>query len=109
MLHPGFRIDIQAVNEHGDPTLRTLLQSVEVLAVGGTENGRPVVNVLTTPAQAETLAWLIPPAVCGWFYAIPPTTAATRKGTLPASTLFHPAPGAKAPVLDKISTLVSSR
>lgn len=109
MLHPGFRIDIQVVNEHGDPTLRTLLQSVEVLAVGGTENGHPVVNVLTTPAQAETLALADSTSRVRLVLRNPADNGRESQGNLPASTLFRAAPAAKPAAGEKISTLLSAR
>jgi Flp pilus assembly protein CpaB len=109
LLHPGFRIDIQVINEHGDATLRTLLQSVEVLAVAGNENGKPVVNVLTTPAQAETLALADSTSRVRLVLRNAADAGRESQGNLPASQLFRTAPAAKAAAGDKMTTLLPSR
>lgn len=57
MLRSGQRVDVQMITGTGAETqLRTVLQNVEVLNVPAPENGRPVVNVLVKPEDAETLA-----------------------------------------------------
>ncbi len=54
MLRPGNRVDVQLVATNtGQQMLRTLLQNVEVLAIAAPDGGRPVVNLLVTPEQAE--------------------------------------------------------
>ena len=57
MLRSGQRVDVQMVYGNGlEAQLRTILQNVEVLNVPAPESGRPVVNVLAKPEDAELLA-----------------------------------------------------
>lgn len=61
MLRPGHRVDVQVIaGKNGvagaDPQLRPLLHNIEVLGTGQAENGRPVVNLLTRPEDADSLA-----------------------------------------------------
>jgi pilus assembly protein CpaB len=59
MLQPGQKVDVQvvhlAIGPRTEPELRTLLQNVEVLSVTQPDQGRPVVNLLTAPADADRL------------------------------------------------------
>jgi Flp pilus assembly protein CpaB len=62
LLHPGSRVDIQAIAQHGDTTeLRRVLQDVEVVSTAAPElmaghNLLPQVTVLVRPDQADTIA-----------------------------------------------------
>lgn len=57
MLQPGYKVDVQLVSPgpKNEPSLRTILQNVEVLTTGVAENSRPVVNLLVTPPDADVL------------------------------------------------------
>lgn len=61
-LHPGSRIDIQAVSDrNGKSELETILQNVEVLTVmpdgnGASKAGVRVISVLTWPRDADLVA-----------------------------------------------------
>ncbi len=62
LLHPGSRVDIQAVAQHGDVIgLRRVLQDVEVVSTGpseamSTRSPLPEVTVLVRPEQADIVA-----------------------------------------------------
>lgn len=64
LLHPGTKVDVQAVSRKETSTdLRTILQDVAVLAVspqpesaGGNQPALPVVTVLTRPQDADLIA-----------------------------------------------------
>lgn len=54
LLRPGLKVDVQVVRTLGpEAELRTVLQNVEVLNLGSAEGGRPVVNVLLKPEDAD--------------------------------------------------------
>jgi hypothetical protein len=61
LLRPGNRVDVQVVaSVHGaEPSLRTVLQNLEVLSIDAAESGgrsgAPVVTFLATPAEADQL------------------------------------------------------
>lgn len=59
LLQPGQKVDVQVVRlRHGatdQPDLRTLLQNIEVLSVTQPDQGRLVVNLLTTPQETDLL------------------------------------------------------
>ena len=60
MLRRGHRVDVQVVYSRGEPSVRTLLQNVQVLdnsqASAQATRPAPVVTLLVTPAQANLLA-----------------------------------------------------
>jgi pilus assembly protein CpaB len=56
MLRPGYKVDVQVISSRGgDQTIRTVLQGIEVLNAAGNEGGRPVVNLVVTPEEADIL------------------------------------------------------
>lgn len=57
MLRPGHKVDVQVVAARGggDQIIRTILQSVEVLSASPSDGGRPVLNLLVTPQEADLL------------------------------------------------------
>jgi Flp pilus assembly protein CpaB len=57
LLRPGYKVDVQVVANRrgGEVGIRTVLQNVEVLNTAAPENGRPVVNLLVSPNDADLL------------------------------------------------------
>lgn len=56
MLQPGHKVDVQIVTmAKGEQIIRTILQKVEVLSASSADSGRPVVNLLVTPEDADIL------------------------------------------------------
>ncbi|HYZ87025.1 MAG TPA: Flp pilus assembly protein CpaB [Bryobacteraceae bacterium] len=57
MLRPSHRVDVQVIvnNSRGEQSIRTILQSVEVLSVSTSEATKPVVNLLVAPEEADVL------------------------------------------------------
>ena len=53
MLRSGHKVDVQVVGNGKEAQLRTVLQNIEVLNVPGQENGRPIVNLLVKPNEAD--------------------------------------------------------
>jgi Flp pilus assembly protein CpaB len=57
VLKPGSRVDVQVVAARGpEPELRTMVQNVEVWTIPNPDGGRPVVNLLVKPLEADLLA-----------------------------------------------------
>src|SRR5258708_3112581 len=57
MLQPGYKVDVQVVTAgaRGELNLRTVLQNIEVLTTSPADNGRPRVNLLVAPEDADLL------------------------------------------------------
>lgn len=57
MLQPGNKVDVQLVSPgpRNEPSLRTVLQNIEVLSTSVAENSRPVVNLIVAPEDADVL------------------------------------------------------
>ena len=56
LLKPGYHVDIQVIaGDRQELGLKTLVQNVSVLGLSSPDNGRPVVNLLVTPEEAELI------------------------------------------------------
>jgi hypothetical protein len=104
MVRPGDKVDVLAVqprsNQPGDVELRTLMQNVEVIAVGPPEqahyvSGRPVLTVLSTPQEAEALSLA---DAAGRLRVVLRNRKDTEVGAAPPPAANAPAPVAQRPV-----------
>jgi pilus assembly protein CpaB len=93
MLRPGYKVDVQVISSRsGDQTIRTVLQGVEVLNAAGSEGGRPVVNLMVTPEEADVLG--LADSVARLRLVLRNEGDEKRPGTnpFPASQLLGPGP-----------------
>ncbi len=116
LLHPGHKVDVQVLSDasHGEISLRTALQNIEVLTVSAPEGGKPVVNLVVSPDDAELLGLADSAAKVRLVLRNPSDEGRRPQTTLPASSLFRQtsAPAARAvpPIVDpKISRLLPLR
>jgi Flp pilus assembly protein CpaB len=116
MLHPGNKVDVQLLSEanRGDVSLRTALQNIEVLTVSPVDAGKPVVNLVVTPDDAELLGLADSTGRVRLVLRNPSDEGRRPQAVLPASSLFRqssgPPPRAVAPVSNpKISTLLPAK
>ncbi|MEO8131094.1 MAG: Flp pilus assembly protein CpaB [Bryobacteraceae bacterium] len=115
LLHPGYKVDVQVLSDanRGDVTLRTALQNVEVLTVSPPDGGKPVVNLLVAPEDAELLGLADSAARVRLVLRNPADDSRRSTTLLPASSLFRQtstAGRALSPLSDpKISTLLPLR
>jgi Flp pilus assembly protein CpaB len=116
LLHPGYKVDVQVLSDvgHGEVTLRTALQNIEVLTVSPLDGGKPVVNLVVTPDEAELLGLADSAARVRLVLRNPSDESRRPPSVLPTSTLFRqpsgPPPRAVAPIVNpKISTLLPAR
>jgi pilus assembly protein CpaB len=113
MLHPGYKVDVQVLSEanRGDVALRTALQNIEVLTVSAPDGGKPVVNLVVTPDDAELLGLADSAARVRLVLRNPTDESRRTPSVLPSSNLFrqqqssapHPPPAGANP---KITTLL---
>ncbi len=91
MLQPGYKVDVQLVSpsSRNEPSLRTVLQNIEVLTTSPAENGRPVVNLLVSPEDADVLG--LADATARLRLTLRNSSDQTRPplGILPSSTLLQ--------------------
>ena len=116
LLHPGYKVDVQVLSDasHGEITLRTALQNIEVLTVSPPDGGKPVVNLVVSPDDAELLGLADSAAKVRLVLRNPSDGSRRPPSVLPASSLFRQSSGAPAravpPVSDpKISALLPLR
>ena len=116
LLHPGYKVDVQVLSDasHGEITLGTALQNIEVLTVSPPDGGKPVVNLVVWPDDAELLGLADSAAKVRLVLRNPSDESRRPQPVLPASTLFRPSSGPPArhvpPVTDpKISRLLPPR
>lgn len=116
LLHPGYKVDVQVLStaSHGEITLRTALQNIEVLTVSPPDGGKPVVNLVVSPDDAELLGLADSTAKVRLVLRNPSDESRRPQSVLPASTLFRQSSGPRGravpPISDpKISTLLPRR
>ena len=114
LLHPGYRVDVQVLSDanRGEVTLRTVLQNVEVLTVSPPDGGKPVVNLVVSPDDAELLGLADSAARVRLVLRNPGDEGRREPSVVPASSLFRqPGAPAKRPLGSdpKISTLLPLR
>lgn len=56
MLKAGSRVDVQVIESRPGPSVRRMMEDVEVLGVQAGETARPVVTLLVRPADADRLS-----------------------------------------------------
>jgi pilus assembly protein CpaB len=90
MLHPGYKVDVQLVSDpgHGAVSLQTALQGVEVLTVSTADAGKPVVNVVVTPQDAELLGLADSTVRIRLVLRNPSDDGRVQQSLIPASSLF---------------------
>jgi pilus assembly protein CpaB len=97
MLHPGYKVDVQLLvapeGGRGEMSLRTALQNVEVLTVSPTDAGKPVVNLLVSPEDAELLGLADSTARVRLVLRNPADQGRLAQSLLPASSLLRSSGG----------------
>jgi len=111
LLHPGSKIDIQAVSDrNGSVELRTILQNVEVLAVtppsDPNRSGVRVVAVLTRAQDADVVALADSAARIRVALRNPLDDATSSPRPVSLASVFRP--GVEHPALEKTATEVQS-
>ncbi len=116
MLHPGYKVDVQVLSDasHGEITLRTALQNIEVLTVSPPDGGKPVVNLVVSPDDAELLGLADSAAKVRLVLRNPSDESRRPQSVLPSSTLFRQSSGPPVRVVPpaadpKISSLLPLR
>ena len=116
LLHPGCKVDVQVLSDanHKEMMLRTALQNIEVLTVSLPDNGKPVVNLVVSPDDAELLGLADSAARVRLVLRNASDESRRTASVFPISTLFRQtsvAPArSKPPVADpKISRLLPLR
>jgi len=98
MLQPGYKVDVQVVTQSSknEPSLRTVLQNIEVLTTSPVENGRPVVNLIVTPPDADVLGLADATARIRLTLRNPLDQNQPALGVIPASALLQHTQGGSA-------------
>jgi Flp pilus assembly protein CpaB len=57
LLRPGSKVDVQvvALTDERHPSIRTVTQNVEIMSVSEPDQGRPVVNMIVSPEEADVI------------------------------------------------------
>jgi pilus assembly protein CpaB len=95
MLRSGQKVDVQVVGGGPETQLRTVLQNVEVLNVPGPENGRPVVNLVVKPEEADLLSLADSVARVRLILRNPKDDAQNSLGGVVASAVFRGPAGSR--------------
>jgi Flp pilus assembly protein CpaB len=89
MLRSGHKVDVQVVGEGKEAQLRTVLQNIEVLNVPGQENGRPIVNLLVKPDEADMVGLADAVARIRLILRNPQDGSTTARNSVLASSFFR--------------------